>query len=89
MTIETLKEAHRAQEQMEDFARLAHSVKLTVEQFENAFRELQDYPENLFESLCQLTAAAGAVAAIAVNWVQVSNASFDPCLAQRNGGTAP
>jgi hypothetical protein len=79
MTIETLEEARRAQEQMEDFAHLAHSVKLTVEQFENAFRELRDYPEALLESLCQLTDAAGAVAAIAADWAQVSNANFDPC----------
>jgi hypothetical protein len=76
--VETLEEAHRAQEQMEDLARLAHNVKLIVTQFEEAFLELQDYPEDLSESLCQLTAAADAVAAIAADWVQVSNTNFDP-----------
>jgi hypothetical protein len=74
MTVETLEEARRAQEQMEDLARLARDVKIIVTQFGDAFHKLQDYPEDLFESLCQLTDAADAVAAIA----QVSNANFDP-----------
>jgi len=76
--IETLEKAVRAQKQMEDLARLARSVKLTVEQFENAFHELQDYPEHLFEQLCELTNAADAVAAISLDWAQTGNANFDP-----------
>jgi len=73
--IETLEKAVRAQEQMEDLARLAHSVKLTVEQFGNAFHELQDYPEHLFEQLCELTNAADAVAAISLDWAQTGSAA--------------
>jgi hypothetical protein len=72
--VETLEEARRAQEQMEDFARLAHHVKLIVTQFVEASLKLQDYPEDLFESLCLLIAAADAVAAIAADWAQSGGA---------------
>jgi hypothetical protein len=78
MTVETLEETHRAQEQIEDLARLARNVKVVVAHFEGAYRRLQDSPEALLENLCRLTAAADAVAAIAAEWAQVSNADFNP-----------
>jgi hypothetical protein len=78
MPTETLEEAVCAQEQMEDLARLAHDVKTIVLRFEDAFHMLQDYPADLFGSLCQLTDAADAVASITLDWAQVSNADFDP-----------
>jgi hypothetical protein len=85
MTIETLEEAARAQAEMEDLARLARDVKIIVTQFEDAFHKLQDYPEDLFDGLCQLTDAADAVAAITTDWAQVSNADFDPSTPRQQG----
>jgi hypothetical protein len=84
MFVETRQEAARAQEQIEDFARLAHDVKLIVSRLESAFHKLQDCPEALSETLWRLTGAAGDVAAIAAGWAQEGDAGFDPATLRSN-----
>src|SRR5262245_25288962 len=62
MTIETPEQAEAAQQQMEEFARLAHDVKAAVERLKDAFCELADSPTSVAEALVQLSAAAATVA---------------------------
>jgi hypothetical protein len=78
MTIETPEQAAQAQAQMEDFARLAHDVKIAVEALEDAFCGLADWPEHLFETMPELSAAAKTVADNARDWAKVGNADFEP-----------
>jgi hypothetical protein len=78
MPAETLEEAHRAQKQIEDFARLAHNVKVAVEALGNASCNLADWPETIDEPLPQLRYAADVVADQTREWAMEGDCDFDP-----------
>ena len=46
---ETPEEAERSQQQIEDFARLAHDVRRAIKQLEDAFAALESSPELIAE----------------------------------------
>jgi len=78
MTIETLEQAEAAQQQIEDFARSAHAVKIAVERLKHACLELADLPDSIDEAMVELIDAAETVAKDARDWAAESNANFDP-----------
>jgi hypothetical protein len=76
--VETPEEAARSQEQVEEFARLAHNAKIAVEALQNAFCELEDWPEPLDEEMPELGRLAESVASWTHEWAMACNADFDP-----------
>jgi hypothetical protein len=79
MAIETLEQWEQAQARMEDFARLAHNVKIAAEALNAAFHALADYPRTgILEAIPALSHLARFVANEAYEWASDSNADFDP-----------
>jgi hypothetical protein len=78
MRVETLEQWEQAQAQIEDFARLAHNVKIAAEALATAFRGLADYPYMIEDAMPELSHFAREVAFQAYEWASLSNADFDP-----------
>jgi plasmid stabilization system protein ParE len=71
MTIETPEQARRAQQQIEDVARLAAAVQRAVRKLEDEFCGLSDFPEHLAEAMPRLSAAANDCASITREWADI------------------
>jgi hypothetical protein len=84
MTIETLEQAAQAQQQIEDFARLARDAKIAVEQLADAFTELADWPEDIGAAMPELIAAANDIADGAWDWAKEGDCEFDPSAPRSN-----
>jgi len=67
-----------SQEQVEDFACLAHDVKVAVERLERAFAALEGWPEPVGDNVPVLVETAKSIADWAVDWARVSNCDFSP-----------
>jgi hypothetical protein len=71
MTMQTPEQARRAQQQIEDFARLAAEVQRAVHELEDAFCGFDDFPVALADTMPRLGAAADDCATIAHEWVDI------------------
>jgi hypothetical protein len=75
---QTPEQAARAQEQIENFARLAYKVSLAVKELEDEFCGLADFTEAIGDAMPRLSEAAEIIADSALDWARGSNADFDP-----------
>jgi hypothetical protein len=74
---ETLEQLEAAQQQIEDFARMACRVRDAVNELENMFCRLADSPMSIDEAMPRLSANAEVIADVAYNWATLSNTDFD------------
>jgi len=78
---ETAEQAAASQQQIEQFAFLAHATKAAVIKLKDAFGALADYPISVQEAMEELSTAAAIVADDARDWAKEGNADFNPASA--------